>query len=295
MQFKVALLQMEAAGFDQAANAAKGEAFCRRAAQMGADLALFPEMWNIGYGFYEPGSAESLAAWQAQAVPPDGAYVRQFQALAAELGMAIAVTYLEKTDAAPRNTVSLIDRFGKLLFSYAKVHTCDFDVERALQPGEEFFTATLDTVGGAVQVGAMICYDREFPEAARILMLQGAEIILVPNACEMEQNRTEQLRVRAFENMVGAALANYASPAEKGHSVAFDPIAFDEKEGTRDTLLVRAGEAEGIHLAVFDMDAIRAYRQRETWGNAFRRPRLYGLLTAEEVKEPFKRPEARRK
>ena len=48
---RIALLQMTACGADQDANRAKGEAFCRRAREMGADIALFPEMWNIGYTF----------------------------------------------------------------------------------------------------------------------------------------------------------------------------------------------------------------------------------------------------
>jgi predicted amidohydrolase len=65
-------------------------------------------------------------------------------------------------------------------------------------------------------------------------MLQGAEIILVPNACEMEANRLGQLRAQAYENMPGIALANYAAPDANGHSVADDPIGFDE-QGSRNT------------------------------------------------------------
>ncbi|MFR8332373.1 MAG: nitrilase-related carbon-nitrogen hydrolase [Oscillospiraceae bacterium] len=53
------------------------------------------------------------------------------------------------------------------------MHTCDFDVERNLCPGEDFYVTALDTALGQVQVGGMICYDREFPESARILMLKG--------------------------------------------------------------------------------------------------------------------------
>ena len=63
----------------------------------------------------------------------------------------------------------------------------------------------------------MICFDREFPESARILMLKGAEIILTPNACEMEDNRICQFKTRAYENMVGVVLANYAAPQQNGH------------------------------------------------------------------------------
>jgi N-carbamoylputrescine amidase len=84
--------------------------------------------------------------------------------------------------------VSLIDRHGRIAFTYAKVHTCDFDLpERALTPGEDFHVAALDTAAGEVVVGAMICYDREFPESARVLMLKGVELILVPNACRLDR------------------------------------------------------------------------------------------------------------
>ena len=51
---KAALLQMTASGHDQEANLANGEAFCRRAKEMGAEIALFPEMWNFGYTFADP-------------------------------------------------------------------------------------------------------------------------------------------------------------------------------------------------------------------------------------------------
>jgi predicted amidohydrolase len=145
-----------------------------------------------------------------------------------------------------------------------------------------------------VKVGAMICFDREFPESARILMLQSAELILTPNACELEQNRLTQFRARASENMVGVAMANYAAPQENGHSVAFDGIAFDEHEGSRDMCLVEAGADEGVYLARFDIDRLRAYRSVESWGNAYRKPRCYGLLTSEAVEPPFVRPDARR-
>jgi predicted amidohydrolase len=225
-------------------------------------------------------------------VDRDGPYVRHFRSLARELEMAIGVTYLERWPDAPRNTLSLLDRHGDLVLTYAKVHTCDFGMEYACTPGDDFFVCSLDTAQGPVEVGAMICYDREFPESARILMLKGAEILLVPNACEMEPNRLGQLRARAYENMVGVALANYAAPQENGHSVAYQPMAYSLDGRPCDTLVVEAGEQEGIVLAAFDLEALRAWRQREVWGGAFRRPRCYGLLTTHEVAAPFLRVDA---
>src|SRR5260370_40708656 len=134
----------------------------------------------------------------------------------------------------------------------------------------------------------MMCYDREFPENARMLMLGGAELILVPNVCEMELNFMSQMRTRAIENMVAIALTNYAPPDANGHSMAFDPIAFTE-QGSRDSLVIDAGEPEGVYLASFDLEAIRDYRAPESWVNAFRKPHRYGLLVEQRVEDPFVR------
>jgi predicted amidohydrolase len=173
------------------------------------------------------------------------------------------------------------------------VQTCECDLEAACTPGDGFYVCTLGTGKGDVRVGAMICFDREFPESARILMLQGAELILTPNACDMEDNRIGQFRARAFENMVAVALANYAAPQCNGHSVAFDAVAFGDDEEGLDTCIVEAGEGEEVVLADLDLDRIRAYRKREVWGNAYRRPRCYGLLTALGVERPFVREATR--
>ena len=292
---KVALLQMTGCGNDKTANLAKGDAFCRRARAMGADIALFPEMWSVGMTFYDPKREGDRERWQALAISRDDPFIIHFQHLARELNMAIALTYLEKWNGAPRNSVSLIDRHGEILLTYAKVHTCEFDVEAALTPGDCFPVCALDTEQGEVKIGFMICYDREFPESARILMLQGAELILTPNACTLEEHRLSQFKTRAYENMVGVAMTNYAAPQNNGHSTAFDGVAYLVPDGEpRDTLILEAGELEDVYIAAFDIDSIRAYRERESWGNAYRRPRLYERLTSEEVEPPFVRPDATR-
>jgi N-carbamoylputrescine amidase len=321
----VALLQLPACP-DPDGNLAAGDAACRRARQWGADVALFPELWQLGYTFepaggtgtgeppaaqasmgllrapgrwhdrddpFTPELREAVNAFHERAIGRDDGFVAHFRSLAAELDMAIALTYLERWPGAPRNSVSVIDRRGRIAFTYAKVHTCDFDLpEGALTPGDDFHVAALDTAAGEVKVGAMICYDREFPESARVLMLTGAELILVPNACQLDQVRINQFQARAFENMVAVTMANYAEPEYNGHSVAFSPVVCDAAGNSLDPLVVEAGTAPGVHLATFDLDAIRAYRERETWGNAFRRPHRYGLLTSPAVEDPFVRVDA---
>ena len=273
-------------------NLTKGLAACRKAKELGADIALFPEMWSNGYRLYN----RPLEQWQAEAIPADSPYGAAFADLARELSLAIGVTLLEQSPQGPRNSLLLFDRFGRQQFCYAKVHTCDFDVERNLCPGEDFYTCDLDTAQGPVKVGAMICFDREFPESARILMLQGAELILVPNACPMEQNRLAQLRGRAYENMLAIATCNYPQgvPDCNGNSTLFDGVAFsDDCPVSRDSCLFQAGEEEGIYLARLDLDLLRNYRRTEVQGNAYRRPKKYGLLLKEQIQEPFIREDYR--
>ena len=288
---KVALLQL-LPGSSLQENAAKGIEWCRKAKDAGADIALFPEMWSTGYSIPKTHEALRLAA-----VGADSGFVRQFGQLASELNMAIGITILESFDPAPRNTLILFDRFGSPVLHYAKVHTCDFsDKERVLTPGDDFYVADLDTENGAVKIGAMICYDREQPESARILMLKGAEIILVPNACGMDINRLAQLRTRAFENMVGVATVNYPLGHLdcNGHSSAFDGMtSIDNESGPHDSLIVEAGQREGIYIADFPIGDLRAYRQDQIFGNAYRHPRKYGMLLSEKIEEPFIRPDYR--
>lgn len=288
---KIALLQI-APCLTQQENLEKGIRACREAKARGAHIALFPEMWNNGYNIYTP----PVSHWKKEAIAPDDPFLRQFSDLAKTLEMAIGITFLEAYSPAPRNSMLLFDRFGRQVLHYAKVHTCDFGEEKALTPGDGFYTAPLDTPLGPVQVGAMICYDREFPESARILMLQGAELILVPNACPMELNRLSQLRGRAYENMTAIATCNYPEgvPDCNGGSSLFDGVAYlPELSDSRDTCILQAGGAEGVYVAELDLTQLRRYRETEVHGNAYRRPDLYGLLNSREKSYPFLRPDFR--
>jgi predicted amidohydrolase len=288
---KIALLQILPTG-SQAGNLQKGMEYARRAKEAGADIALFPEMWSSGYEI--PKDPDLL---KKTAVPLDGEFTKAFRELAGELSMAIGITFLEEYEPLPRNIITLYDRFGEKVYSYAKVHTCDFGEECRLTPGEAFPVADLDTEKGNVKVGSMICYDREFPESARILMLKGAELLLVPNACPMEINRLAQLRGRAYENMVAIATCNYPSgkPDCNGHSTVFDGVAYvPQLAHSRDTCILEAGEEEGIYTAELNLTQLRKYREQEVHGNAFRRPSTYTLLTCEEVRAPFIRENYRK-
>jgi predicted amidohydrolase len=283
----VALLQMLPSNNTEE-NILIADRYCRQAADMGADIALMPEMWNIGYSILFPGynalNEQPVRDWLELAVDRTSSYVAHFRALALELNMAIGVTYLEKHangTLPPKNSITLIDRFGHEILHYSKVHTCDFTaLEGLTYPGDTFYVATLTTIMNVtLNVGAMICYDREQPESARILMLQGAELILIPNACFFDPIRLAQLQVRAFENALVTAMANYPAPLHNGWSSGYDVDGH---------LLNTTNDQAGIVMISFNVTRTREYRTTTIFGDAFRRPQRYGELIKFQKLSDFK-------
>ena len=293
MIWKVALVQKKAFPNNVGQNLSLAVENVMEAKKLGADMVLFPEMWSIGYappfeGAFDDPFAEEFKreqkAWLEQAVDGESRYVKELQNVARRLQIGITATYLGKYGEKQKNTAIVIDRNGEIQMVYDKVHTCDFSVEALLEPGEEFRVCEVD----GIKVGVMICYDREFPESARVLMLEGAEVILVPNACDMNPARLQQLSTRAFENMTGIAMANYPGKGW-GCSCAFSGIVFADGGYQDQTLAMAEEDSEQIIIVPFDIGKIREYRQRETWGDAFRKPRTYQKLIEMEPKEPFLR------
>ena len=235
MRFTVALLQIPPHGSAQNRNLEKGLQRCREAKSMGADLAVFPELWNVGSVRY-PLSAAERESWTASAIDSSSNFFQSFAGVARELSMNIAITYLEAHSPKPRNSVSIINCAGEVMLNYSKVFICDFGAAELLKgdpsptdigcdvncsPGESFEVCVLDGCEGQVRVGALICSDREFPEPAHQLMQNGAELIVVPNACTWDEVRPPCLRTRAFENLVGVAMVNYPPPLNNGESQAY--------------------------------------------------------------------------
>ena len=297
--FNVALLQLNPTD-SMENNMLKGNKKCKKAKEIGADIAVFPEMWNTGYKMLFEGDLkdqdnipqEKINKWNSKAIENDNEFINKYINLAKELGMAIAITYLEKTKQKPRNTVVIIDRKGNIVLKYSKVHTVDSKMESFTEPGTKFKTCELDYGRGKVKLGTMICFDRDFPESARILMLQGSEIILVPNACYMSKIRLEQLKVRAYENMIGIVTVNYANHG--GRSSAYSPIVRNINKHELNSEMLVMNDKEDIKIAQFNMSEIREYRSRETLGDAYRKPYAYKQLIENNVKEPFIRKDARR-
>ena len=289
----VATVQYNCTLPDQKLNTEIGLRYVREAKTLGADIVLFPECWITAYAFpdivetklpqTEIENHPDFKAWYDAALDENSKPIKLFQDIAKELSIGIVITGFTKGVKRPQNSAFVIDRNGAILLKYSKVHTCDFGTERMLESGTEFKVCDFD----GVKIGIMICYDREYPESARILMLKGAEIILVPNDCGTMKPRLQVLSTRTYENMVGIAMAN--PPGENaGCSCAFSPVHWDHNGRSVDNTIMIADEmTEGIFLATFDLDELRSYRSKEMMGNTFRKVHAYKELLSDKVEEPF--------
>ena len=272
MIFRVAVLQMRSVSREYESNIKTIIKFMAEAKQEGADILLLPECFITGYDL----TIDNDSAMTEGDLSP-------LCEQAGKLGIGLVATALSKGERHPQNAAFVIGKDGKILMKYAKVHTCDFADEKVLEPGTEFKVCDFD----GVKIGIMICYDREYPESARILMLKGAEMILVPNDCGSMHPRVQALSTRAYENMCGVAMAN-PNGENAGNSCAYSPICWDGNgECVDNTLFLANANAEGLFYAEFDMDKIRAYREREMMGNTFRKVNAYSELLNDTIQYPF--------
>jgi deaminated glutathione amidase len=229
----------------------------------GAEIVVFPEMYSNGYARFDPEDAVAYRRWRDSAEDADGPFVAKFREAVARCGMYVVATFLEAADPRPFNAALLIGPTGQTVLHHRKVHICDFDSSESFcGRGDAFGVAEIDTRAGAVTVGLMICMDREYPEAARSLSSAGAEIALVPNCCDLSADpivgdvRIAQARGRAFETVMGIAVANYPQPRCDGHSFAVDPTG---------KVIAMAGTSPGLIVAGFDLASIRKTRRDDSF------------------------------
>lgn len=285
-KLKIALVQALAATPNPEKNAESAVRWIEEAKAGGADLVLFPECFLNAYTFpsccddlrpiEEIESDPEFVHWKDAAIEDDSPFLETVREAARKHSVGVVMTAFSKGKSLPRNTAYLIGRDGALLLKYSKVHTCDFDNEQYIESGDGFSVCDFD----GVKIGLMICYDREYPESARELMLQGAELILIPNDCfDQKPFRLRELSVEAMQNMVGIAMANppYQNEAGGGCSCAYSPICWFREDNA---ILIADEKTEGIFFAEFDMDEIRDWRKREDLGK-YRKIHAYRTLLKE--------------
>jgi len=271
---------------DRAANQARAEALVREAAGRGADVVLLPELFETRY-FCQEQRQEMFRLAAPAAEHPTLARMAE---LAVELGVVLPVSFFERANMAHYNSVMVIDADGRALGCYRKSHLPDgpgYQEKFYFNPGDSGFRAW-DTRFG--RLGIAICWDQWFPEAARAMVLMGAEVLLYPTAIGSEpqapalDSREHWRRVmqgHAAANLVPVVAANRVGT----EVTAASEVAFYGSSFITDAQGAIAAEAdrgeEGVILAGFDLDRLRA--ERASWGLfRDRRPDLYkSLLTSD--------------
>lgn len=263
---------------DRDANVRRVTELVREAAGRGARLILPPELFE---GPYFP--REQRDEFFALARPVDGnPTIAHFQALAHELGAAIPVSFFERAGQAYYNSLAMIDTDGALLGVYRKSHIPDgpgYQEKFYFRPGDTGIAPWRTRLG---TIGAGICWDQWFPECARALALQGADVLLYPTAIGSEPHAPElDTRHMWRRVMVGHAVANLAPV------VAANRVGTEGGQRFYGTSFItdHCGEIlaelddteEGVIVAELDLEAIR----RDRAGFGFfrdRRPELYDVL-----------------
>ena len=262
--FSVAALQADLSG-DLDTNLARIEALVREAAARGAQIVLPPELFQGPY-FCKTQEEEHFAtAYRVDKHP----CVIAMAALAKELSVVIPVSIFEKDGPHYFNSMVMLDAGGETLGLYRKSHIPDgpgYQEKFYFRPGDTGFKV-FDTAYGRVGVG--ICWDQWFPEAARIMTLMGAELLLYPTAIGAEpQDASLDTAARWQRAMQGHAVANVIPVAAANRYGDEDGQAFYGSSFVCDqtgAMLSELGRAEsGIAMASFNRAELE--RERAAWG-----------------------------
>lgn len=264
---RIALFQGAPHPLDVPGNLERLHQQARLSAERGAQLLVCPEMYLTGYNIGRE-AVERLA--EAEDGPSAMAVVEIAQAH----GIAIVYGYPERADDGQvYNSVQLIDAHGSSLCNYRKTHLFG-DLDRSLfSPGANHFPVVeLD----GWKLGLLICYDIEFPENARRLALDGAELILVPTANMTPYDFICQVtvRARAQENQCYLVYANYCGAEQQIQYCGQSSIV-----GPDGSLLAMAGREESLLLADLDRERLLRGRQDFPYLMDLRRE-LHGLPNA---------------
>jgi beta-ureidopropionase len=213
---KIALVQQHASP-DREDNVRRGREAFREASRAGAGLIAFAELGFLRFLPQYPAAPNSLA----MAEPIPGPTTEIFSGLAREYGVVCVINLLERDGDRTYDSSPVIDADGRILGIVRMVHIMEgpgFHERGFYTPGDRG-SLVFNTRAG--KVGVAICYDRHFPEYMRGLALQGAEIVVVPQAGAVDE-WTEgifeaELQIAAFQNGYFAALANRVGKEEVDH------------------------------------------------------------------------------
>jgi N-carbamoylputrescine amidase len=276
-------------------NLATAERLVREAAERGAQIVLLQELFETPYFCITQDTRHFALARPLQGHPT----VARFSRLAAELGVVIPVSFFERGGQAFFNSVAVVDADGSVLGVYRKSHIPDsggYQEKYYFTPGDTGFRVWETRFG---RIGVGICWDQWFPEAARAMALQGAEVLLYPTAIgsdppEPGDDSRDSWQLAQRGHAVSNAMPVVAANRIGLETARVDPAtghaaAGGEEIGVRfygssfiagqtGALLAEASrDREEVVVATVDLDAARYHR--EDWSFfRDRRPELYRPL-----------------
>ncbi|WP_042347557.1 carbon-nitrogen hydrolase family protein [Bacillus massiliigorillae] len=262
---RVSIAQLSSS-LDKDANLKKAEKYIEAAKKKGADIVVLPEMYMA---LIVPGSG-ILPVDVAE--PLNGPFVEGLREAARKNNIYVVCGIFEtKENAELRayNTTVFIDRTGKIIQSYRKTHLYDafnYVESDTIVAGDNPYKV-VDTEFG--KIGLMVCYEIRFPEIARQLALQGADMLIIPAGWVKGPMKEEHwqvlLKARAIENTVFIVASNQVDNIYTGRSMILDPMG---------VALANAGEEETLITTDIDYERIAKVRGKLP-SVKDRRPKFY--------------------
>ncbi len=245
----------------------------RLLAQQGAELIVLQELHN---GLYFCQTEDVNIFDLGETIP--GPSTEHFGALAKELNIVLVLSLFEKRTAGLyHNTAVVIERDGSIAGKYRKMHIPDdpaYYEKFYFTPGDLGFEPIQTSVG---RLGVLVCWDQWYPEAARLMALRGAEVLIYPTAIgwESSDEKNEQTRQSDAWQLVqrGHAVANglpvitvnrvghEEDPSGQTNGIQFWGRSF--VAGPQGELLLELGQSE--EMTIVDVDLVRSERVRRWW------------------------------
>ncbi|HAK05321.1 MAG TPA: N-carbamoylputrescine amidase [Firmicutes bacterium] len=277
MNVKVAAIQMSMS-WDQDANLHNADKLVKDAAKDGANIILLPELFMTPY-FPQ---LEKYEYFDLASKLEDNQTIRYFQQVANQLHVVLPLSYFERSENVFYNSLVVIDADGSILGNYRKTHIptgTNYEEKFYFTPGDTGIKVFKTHYG---KIGIGICWDQWFPEVARILALQGAELICYPTAIGSEptlpidsrDHWQNVMKGHAGANLIPVIAANRVGTETAGTSkMTFYGSSFIANE--TGAIIKEMNRLDtGFISATFDLTAIKKYRY--SWG-VFRdrRPSMY--------------------
>ncbi len=267
-------------------NIERAERLVREAAGQGAKVILLPELFESLY--FPQLEREELFALAHEV--DDHPFLDRFQSLAAELDVVLPVSFFERSGQAYFNSLMMFDAGGKSLGVYRKSHIPDgptYEEKYYFNYGDTGFSTWTTKHGN---IGVAICWDQWFPEAARIMALKGADLLLYPTAIGSEPAEAGALDTQAMwrKAMVGHAVSNivYVGASNRyGPEGEMNFYGSSFISNPKGEMIADAGRNGEVVLTA-ELDFAWARQFRAGWGFfRDRRPDLYGALLTLDGKE----------